>query len=285
MNIAQLKTTDEYPSKQSVALFCWRNGKVRWMSVAVELPLRGLLKCSNCDGSMTGSPSRSRSGKKYFYYHCNICKKTRFRSDEANEKMESVLNCLTPSEDIITLYREMLIDALGQKTKKTTVQLTSLKDKLNTLQTRLLNLQDMFADKQISVSEYQNLKSKYEVQLVEVKSEMTDINGNGKNIEQLIENGIKQLSQLNKLYSEVSLERKSRLLGSIFPEKFFFENKKYRTTNLNQAILLYLNIDKGLREKKTGQLSEFLELSGSVQWSRQRSNLLLNDLKNLLELV
>ena len=39
MNIAQLKTTDEYPSKQSVALFCWRNGKVRWMSVAADFSL------------------------------------------------------------------------------------------------------------------------------------------------------------------------------------------------------------------------------------------------------
>ena len=85
---------------------------------------------------------------------------------------------------------------------------------------------------------------------MEVKSEMTDVNGYGKDIEQLIEKGIKQLSQLNKLYSEISLERKTRLLGSIFPEKFVFENKKYRTTNLNQAILLYLHIDKGLHEKK-----------------------------------
>ena len=39
MNIAQLKTTDECPSKQSVVLFCWRNGKVRWMSVAADFSL------------------------------------------------------------------------------------------------------------------------------------------------------------------------------------------------------------------------------------------------------
>ncbi len=39
MNNAQLKTTDEYPSKQSVVLFCWRNGKVRWMSVAADFSL------------------------------------------------------------------------------------------------------------------------------------------------------------------------------------------------------------------------------------------------------
>ncbi len=229
-----------------------------------ELPLRGVLKCSNCEGLMTGSPSRSRSGKQYFYYHCNTCKKTRFRSDEANEKMEAVLDCFTPSEDIITLYREMLKEALGQKAKKSAAQKSSLTDKLKTLENRLANLQDMLADKQISVSEYQNLKSKYEVQLVEVKSDMTDVNGSGKEMDVAIEKGIAQLKNLSQHYSEISLERKTRLLGSIFPEKFVFENSKYRTTNLCSAILLYLHIDKGLREKKTGQLSEFLELSGSV---------------------
>ncbi|MBK7572814.1 MAG: hypothetical protein IPI10_14770 [Bacteroidetes bacterium] len=75
-----------------------------------------------------------------------------------------------------------------------------------------------------------------------------------------IEKGIAQLKKLSQHYSEISLE-KTRLLGSIFPEKFVFENSKYRTTNFCSAILLYLHIDKGLREKKTGQLSEFLELS------------------------
>ena len=158
----------------------------------------------------------------------------------------------------------MLKEALGQKDKKTASQKSSLNEKLVTLQNRLANLQDMFADKQISVSEYQNLKSKYEVQLVEVKSDMTDVNGSGKEMDVAIEKGIAQLKNLSQHYSEISLERKTRLLGSIFPEKFVFENSKYRTTNLCSAILLYLHIDKGLREKKTGQLSEFLELSGSV---------------------
>ena len=229
-----------------------------------ELPLRGLLKCSACDGLMTGSPSRSRSGRQYFYYHCNSCKKSRFRSEIANDAVESILKCFTPSEDIITLYKEMLREALGQKAKKSITQISGLSEKLKTLHTRLENLQDLFVDKQIPVSEYQNLKAKYEVQIVETKSEISGINETGKDLDLLIEKGIQQLSKLDTLYKEISLERKSRLLGSIFPEKLIFENNKCRTTNLNQAILLYLYIDKGLRNKKTGHLSEFLELSGAV---------------------
>ena len=229
-----------------------------------ELPLRGILKCSFCDGLLTGSPSRSKTGKQYFYYHCNHCKKTRFRAEPANEKLEAILKLFTPSNDIINLYREMLKEGLGQKTKKSISERTSLNEKVKNLESRLGNLQDMLADKAITPSEYQNLKSKYEVQLIEIKSELLSFNDSEKDMSGMIETCIKKLSQLDTLYSEISLERKTRLLSSIFPEKLFFENNKYRTPILNKVMLLYLNIDKGLREKKTGRLSDFFELSGSV---------------------
>ena len=32
-----------------------------------ELPLRGVLQCSKCQSKMTGSPSKSSTGRKYFY--------------------------------------------------------------------------------------------------------------------------------------------------------------------------------------------------------------------------
>ena len=230
----------------------------------VELPLRGILRCTCCEGLLTGSPSRSKTGKQYFYYHCNTCKTTRFRAEAANQKMETMLNHFTPSDDIINLYREMLKEALGQKAKKSTAQLTNLNEKLKNLESRLGNLQDLLADKAIAPSEYQNLKSKYEVQIVEIKSELLSFNDSEKDMSGMIETCVKMLSQLSTLYSEISLERKTRFLSSIFPEKLVFENNKYRTPILNKAILLYLNIDKGLREKKTGPLSEILELSGSV---------------------
>ena len=35
-----------------------------------RLPLRGFLECPVCQGNLTGSGSRSRTGAKHFYYHC-----------------------------------------------------------------------------------------------------------------------------------------------------------------------------------------------------------------------
>ena len=54
------------------------------------LPLRGILQCSKCQSKMTGSPSKSCTGKKYFYYHCNHCKKERFSPNNEPIKLKVV---------------------------------------------------------------------------------------------------------------------------------------------------------------------------------------------------
>lgn len=51
-----------------------------------ELPLRGFLTCAKCGGKLTGSASKGKY-QRYFYYHCQPGCKERFRSDEANEKV------------------------------------------------------------------------------------------------------------------------------------------------------------------------------------------------------
>lgn len=53
-----------------------------------ELPLRGILSCSNCGKHVTGSASKSRNGNRYFYYHCLHCSKERFRAETVNQEME-----------------------------------------------------------------------------------------------------------------------------------------------------------------------------------------------------
>ena len=45
---------------------------ISYKSLNKELPLRGLLSCSNCGEKLTGSGSRSATGNRYFYYHCNL---------------------------------------------------------------------------------------------------------------------------------------------------------------------------------------------------------------------
>ncbi len=229
-----------------------------------ELLLRGIISCSKCNSRLTGSPSRSKTGRQYYYYHCNHCRSTRFRADEANDKMKKIISYLTPSVEVVKLYSELLKEALHVKTKSNKGNVKIKNDKLITLQNRLNNLQDLLADKKISSEEYFKLKSKYENELVQIKNNLSNLVDDKKDIEELVERSVSHIKRLDILYQELSLDRKLILLSSIFPENIVFENKKCRTPRINEAFLLYLSIDKGFQQKKTEQLSEILELSRNV---------------------
>jgi hypothetical protein len=50
-------------------------------------------------------------------------------------------------------------------------------------------------------------------------------------------------------------------IGSVFPEKLVFENNEYRTTKLNNVVVLICPTYKELSKKKGGKKSDFSESS------------------------
>jgi site-specific DNA recombinase len=230
-----------------------------------ELPLRGNLSCSKCGGSVTGSASRNRIGIRYFYYHCNHCSKERFRADAANAAVEEILKEFNFKTEIQDLYVAMSKDFLGKSETSKNIDGASIKKQVGVLQTRLENLQDKFADNQISFEEYQNLKSRYDEQLLKLNAQLSDNKHRDKVFSNDVLKSISKIPNLHQIYIQADLEGKNRLLCSIFPKKFEFDGEKCRTQYLNSIILRMLLLDKGSRKIKTGQLFQNLVLSGLVE--------------------
>ena len=80
-----------------------------------ELPLRGSLFCSNCGGHVTGSASRSKTGKRHFYYHCNHCSNERFPAEKVNESFSELLSKIKFKDNVEKLYEAILKDKLQEK--------------------------------------------------------------------------------------------------------------------------------------------------------------------------
>ena len=58
------------------------------------------------------------------------------------------------------------------------------------------------------------------------------------------------MENFNKQYIDSDIEQKRLLIGSIFPEKFQFDNKKVRTADINPILLKIASINKGLKGNK-----------------------------------
>ncbi len=246
-----------------------------------ELPLRGNLLCSKCGLHLTGSASRGRKGIRYFYYHCNHCKDERFRAEKINNSISNILANLKFSSDNDKLLGAVIEDRLKQKISD--INTVEIQKKLSGIQNRLYNLQDHLADNNLSPEEYTTMRGRYELQKQTLEQELKNVSLQTGELKTKLRKYFHVINNLDVMFQNADLANKSKILGSTFPEKLFFDGKKSRTTRINEVIRLLISNDVGFQNEKSGQLSENLELSGLVDSSRQRSNFFINDLEEIVE--
>lgn len=104
-----------------------------------------------------------------------------------------------------------------------------------------------------------------------------------KEILQLYKKAINKMKNIEKQFINSDIDGKRRIIGSIFPKKFHFENKKVRTADVNPLFLKIASIDEGSRGKKKGTNLKKIDLSRSVNAIDFFSNQTLEFLANLVE--
>lgn len=237
-------------------------------SMREELPLRGLLYCSSCNGKMTGSPSRSQNGKQYFYYHCNHCKRDRISAINANKVIESILDDFKFSKGAETIYEMMVQKLLSGNERQAALKRKKLNAEIEQTTKRLEKLQDLYVDDKIDIEAYSEAYDRYSLKRETLKQELKGLQTGNSQYRTWLNKGVHLLKDLKEYYNRSSVKQKQKLLSSIFPENLFFEGNKCRTTRINDVLRFILQIDNMLGDKKRGQFSTKLKLSSRVESER-----------------
>ena len=217
-----------------------------------KLPLRGYLKCSKCGSNLTGSGSTSKTGNKYYYYHCNPkkCNK-RFRSELAHKKLLKYFKRFKLNHRAKNLFIEILKEhyLINENSKielinEITNQIEKIKkDSLVLAQKCIDGIfgDDIFKKKQ---AEYNRLISEKQLELTNLKCIDDDI-------EKFVGFSVELFSSLDKVVKYLDHEALHELMSSIFEEKLEFEDKNYRTPKLNPSIkYIYQEMNKLVIKKK-----------------------------------
>jgi len=220
--------------------------------VREELPLRGHLNCSCCGEIMTGSASRGKLGTRYFYYHCNKCRKERLRADLVNEKTVDFLKEISFDEDAAQLYNEVVRDVFKEKGGDNTSDINKLKKELKTAKERLERAQTLLIDGAIEADDYQSMKIRFEGEKAALENRIKVIKGTSSNFEGYLNYGINILSNLYKFYLSGNIREKQKILGSIFPGNLIFSKTEVRTPRMNSVIASILLKYNQLLKETTG---------------------------------
>ncbi len=237
-----------------------RNGKKKRAPKAqkfnAEIPLRGHLMCPKCSRNLTGSGSKSKSGTKHFYYHCNsrLGCDYRGRRQEHHKAFNTLLESIRPKDGVAQLFEAILRDEFNTRHNSAASELKQAEKTLETLQNKKDALLDKLLEGIVSNADYQTHISNLNGKMNEVNAHIDRLNGTDTGIEDFIPFGIALLTNLEAVFEKASVETKHQLLGSILAEKLELKAGKYRTPVFKEGFdLIFQSVSQLQDEKpKTG---------------------------------
>ncbi|WP_159470173.1 hypothetical protein [Dyadobacter sp. 3J3] len=99
--------------------------------------------------------------------------------------------------------------------------------------------------------DFQSIKSVSNTKIEEIEKKLSNLSEKHSDINNLLKNAIKRVSNLDLMYEKGTMEEKRQIISSTFPEKFVFDGKGYRTPRVNAGPLLIYQTKKELELKKT----------------------------------
>ncbi len=96
--------------------------KYTYSDIDQKMPLRSVIVCESCWHPLTGWPSRSSTGRDYFYYSCRQqgCESygKSFNADKVHKKFEDVLANMNIKKSVISLLEKVCLDFYNIKSKE-----------------------------------------------------------------------------------------------------------------------------------------------------------------------
>lgn len=160
-----------------------------------------------------------------------------------------------------------------------------LQKQIRELEDKLSYIRDLLSSKQIEPEDFREMKSDYSSKVEKLQAKLDGLSHNDINLKDLLNKGIDNLLKLDYIYETADIDKKRKVISSIFPEKLHFENSSLRTGRVNEAVKYIYMVDSNLGGSKKGQTRNKSGLSCEVALPVQISNLFLMDLKRLASLA
>lgn len=225
-------------------------------TVGSELPLKGFLQCPDCGRLMTGSASTGNGGQ-YHYYHCQRkygCSNS-YPANVVNEAFIEYLKSFQVSDEVLSLYHEMLEDVFLTNDSQRKIQINNVKQEINRVQKSMESLDEKMTNGELPVERYNRLIDPLEQRKFELINQINTLNQSNNEFKEYIKFSISLLKDVQGYYTKASFLTKQKIIGSIFPENLVFDGKHYQTTRINEVFALICNTDKGLKKKQPSKIT------------------------------
>lgn len=233
------------------------------LTVDDRIPLRGFLICPRCGRMLTGSGSRGRK-LRYFYYHCNSACGLRFRADSIHYELIRELKKYIPHPAGSAIYKQVILEAMTTQAKDQSGRKKDILLKIAELNDRVGKGRSLLLSGDIDGLDFKTIKAECEKQITVFEAKLGSMSEEIGDMGPVLDKAIENLAKLESVWIEATTIKKRQIIGSIFPEKLVFDGENFRTTRVNEAVGLIYRLDAAFPQKKNGTSDIFIDLSHQV---------------------
>jgi hypothetical protein len=189
--------------------------------------------------------------------------------------------------DYAELFSNVIADVYNSSFSSPRDNRSELLKEINGLNDKLAKARELLLNGDIDGVDYKAIKTENEVRIVAIEAKLSELAAGPKrinNIESIINKAIIRLTQLDAIYCNSNTFDKRQLIGSMYPEKFTFEELQYRTARTSELYSCIYLINNELEIKKRRASDDFSCLPTLAPQTGWNSNHFINQLKKLNEL-
>ena len=231
-----------------------------------KLPLRGCIGCPECNKTLTGSGSRSKTGKRYFYYHCDTKSGCgyRIKVESCHQAVEDLLDGLKPPVEVVELFRAVLEDKFDKDNKTAKDELKRVLGAIETIKKRKAVLTIKLLDQVLSDNVYTTSLKELEREEVELNFKKKNLLKPDSRLKEFVQFGLFLLNNLKEVYSKSSSDTKRKCLSSILEGNLIIHKDKCRTPQFKEGFGLIYSETRSLQRLKTKKRDNLSTLSRFV---------------------
>jgi site-specific DNA recombinase len=216
-----------------------------------EVPLRGALHC-HCGKKMTAGPSRSKSGKYYWYYYCENHRKTNLSAIKLHESFYQILETLSFNQQEIDYLKEMITAGLNEMLKARGGQLMQTRHAVGKIETQIEAAEERFLlQGDISEKTYKKVMNGLQAEKGRLQRHLVSLEDDSARYWEQLEKVTPLLGDLKTAFEKMDASKRMMFIKTVFEPNLYYGLRKYRTQKLHDIFA-----DKELILKEKG-LVEF----------------------------
>lgn len=227
-------------------------------------PLRGFVKCTNCQRKLTASAPKGRT-KRYEYYHhgAHRCEVSRnVAKIDLELKFKHKLGKFEPNPEYLPIVKAAILDQWQERLEVHTSEQTDLAKQISKLKSEKSTLMEMKRQNQNLYTDEEFIEQKQEIdkKIALLQSDRNDDEKAEKDFDKVVELAFSYLKDPVGSWERIGEDKKQRFQAKVFPQGLEFDGNDFGTAETSLLMrLMELAATKKAPSKK--RLSQIVDMA------------------------